>query len=52
LKYVDFVDLSYKPTPSDITCTFYLEPEDIVSRKQPALSPPKAASVHGLNSKR
>jgi ribulose-bisphosphate carboxylase large chain len=29
LRYVDFVDLTYKPKASDLTCTFYLEPEDI-----------------------
>ena len=29
MRYVDFVDLTYKPKVSDLTCTFYLEPEDI-----------------------
>jgi ribulose-bisphosphate carboxylase large chain len=29
LKYVDFVDLTYKPKETDLICTFYLEPEGI-----------------------
>jgi len=29
LKYVDFVDLTYKPKSSDLICTFTLEPEGI-----------------------
>ncbi len=29
LKYVDFVDLTYKPKSSDLICTFTIEPEDI-----------------------
>ena len=29
MKYQDFVDLKYKPKPSDLTCTFTLEPEGI-----------------------
>ena len=29
LKYLDFVDLTYKPKETDLTCTFYLEPEGI-----------------------
>jgi ribulose-bisphosphate carboxylase large chain len=29
LKYLDFVNLSYKPKETDLICTFYLEPEDI-----------------------
>ena len=29
MKYVDFVDLNYKPKPSDLICTFTLEPEGI-----------------------
>jgi len=29
LKYVDFVDLKYKPAETDLICTFYVEPEGI-----------------------
>ena len=29
MKYVDFVDLTYKPKSSDLICTFTLEPEGI-----------------------
>jgi ribulose-bisphosphate carboxylase large chain len=29
LKYVDFVDQSYKPKTADLLCDFYVEPEDI-----------------------
>jgi ribulose-bisphosphate carboxylase large chain len=29
LKYVDFVNLTYKPKPSDLICTFTIEPEGI-----------------------
>jgi ribulose-bisphosphate carboxylase large chain len=29
LKYLDFVDLSYKPTETDLVCTFFVEPEGI-----------------------
>jgi ribulose-bisphosphate carboxylase large chain len=29
LKYLDFVDLTYKPKETDLTCTFSLEPEGI-----------------------
>jgi ribulose-bisphosphate carboxylase large chain len=29
LKYVDFVDQSYKPKTTDLLCDFYVEPEDI-----------------------
>ncbi len=29
LKYVDFVDLTYKPKETDLLCTFYIEPEGI-----------------------
>ncbi len=29
MKYVDFVDLTYKPKPSDLICTFTVEPEGI-----------------------
>ena len=30
LKYVDFVDRSYKPKTTDVICDFYVEPEDII----------------------
>jgi ribulose-bisphosphate carboxylase large chain len=29
LKYIDFVDLKYKPSKTDLICTFYVEPENI-----------------------
>ena len=29
MKYLDFVDLTYKPKETDLTCTFYVEPEGI-----------------------
>ena len=29
MKYLDFVDLSYKPKETDLVCTFYVEPEGI-----------------------
>jgi ribulose-bisphosphate carboxylase large chain len=29
LKYLDFVDLSYKPKQTDLTCTFQIEPDGI-----------------------
>jgi ribulose-bisphosphate carboxylase large chain len=29
LKYLDFVDLNYKPVETDLVCTFYVEPEGI-----------------------
>jgi ribulose-bisphosphate carboxylase large chain len=29
LKYLDFVDSTYKPKETDLVCTFYLEPEGI-----------------------
>ncbi len=29
LKYVDYVDLTYQPKPSDLICTFTVEPEDV-----------------------
>jgi ribulose-bisphosphate carboxylase large chain len=29
LKYLDFVDLTYKPKETDLTCTFFVEPEGI-----------------------
>ncbi len=30
LKYTDFVNLRHKPKETDIICTFYVEPEDII----------------------
>jgi len=29
LKYLDFIDLTYKPKETDLLCTFYVEPEGI-----------------------
>ena len=29
MKYLDFVDLEYKPAETDVICTFYVEPEGI-----------------------
>ncbi len=29
MKYIDFVDLKYKPAETELICTFYLEPEGI-----------------------
>jgi ribulose-bisphosphate carboxylase large chain len=29
LKYVDYVDLTYEPKPSDLICTYRVEPEDV-----------------------
>jgi ribulose-bisphosphate carboxylase large chain len=29
LRYVDFVDLKYKPAETDLVCTFYVEPDGI-----------------------
>jgi ribulose-bisphosphate carboxylase large chain len=29
LKYLDFVDLEYKPAETDVICTFYVEPDGI-----------------------
>ena len=29
MKYLDFVDLTYKPKETDLICTFYVEPEGI-----------------------
>ena len=29
MKYIDFVDLNYKPQPSDLICTFTLESEEL-----------------------
>ena len=35
MKYVDFVDLSYKPKNTDLICDFYVEP-DVISVKEAA----------------
>jgi ribulose-bisphosphate carboxylase large chain len=35
LRYVDFVDLKYKPAETDLVCTFYVEP-DVISLKEAA----------------
>ena len=29
MRYIDFVDVTYKPKESDLICTFYLEPDEI-----------------------
>ena len=29
MKYIDFVDLKYKPSETDLICTFHVEPEGI-----------------------
>jgi len=29
LRYIDFVDLDYRPKETDVLCTFHIEPEDI-----------------------
>jgi ribulose-bisphosphate carboxylase large chain len=29
LKYIDFIDLKYRPAETDLICTFYVEPEGI-----------------------
>ena len=29
MRYVDFVDLKYKPKETDVVCTFFVEPEDV-----------------------
>ena len=29
LKYIDFVDLKYKPAETDLICTFYVEADGI-----------------------
>jgi ribulose-bisphosphate carboxylase large chain len=29
LRYIDFVDLKYKPLETDLACTFYLEPDGV-----------------------
>ena len=33
MKYLDFVDLSYKPTETDLICTFSIEPEGLSLRE-------------------
>ena len=33
MKYVDFVDLTYKPKETDLLCTFYVEPEGITLKE-------------------
>ncbi len=33
MKYVDYVDLSYKPKDSDLICTFSFEPEDVTLKE-------------------
>ncbi len=33
MKYIDFVDLSYKPKETDLICTFYVEPEGITLKE-------------------
>jgi len=33
LKYTDFVNLRHKPKETDITCTFYVEPENITMKE-------------------
>ncbi len=33
MKYVDFVDLKYKPDETDVVCTFYVEPKGIDIRE-------------------
>ncbi|MFB3889501.1 MAG: type III ribulose-bisphosphate carboxylase [Candidatus Bathyarchaeia archaeon] len=33
MKYLDFVDLTYQPKPSDLTCTFLLEPEGMSTKE-------------------
>jgi ribulose-bisphosphate carboxylase large chain len=33
LGYVDFVDLKYKPSETDLVCTFYVEPDGISLKK-------------------
>lgn len=33
MKYTDFVNLRHKPKETDITCTFYVEPEDITMKE-------------------
>ncbi len=29
MRYIDFVDLAYRPKETDVVCSFYVEPEDI-----------------------
>ena len=33
LRYVDFVDLKYKPKETDVVCTFHIEPESITMKE-------------------
>ncbi len=33
MKYLDFVDLTYKPKDSDLLCSFYVEPEGITLKE-------------------
>jgi ribulose-bisphosphate carboxylase large chain len=33
LKYVDYVDITYKPKESDVICTFTFEPEDVTLKE-------------------
>ncbi len=33
MKYIDFVDLAYKPKDTDLICTFQVEPEDITLKE-------------------
>lgn len=33
MRYVDFVDLTYKPKETDLTCIFYVEPEGITLKE-------------------
>ena len=33
MKYIDFVDLNYKPKDSDLICTFTFEPDDITLKE-------------------
>ena len=33
MRYVDFVDLTYKPKETDLNCTFYVEPEGITLKE-------------------
>ena len=33
MKYLDFVDLTYKPNETDLICTFSIEPEGLSLRE-------------------
>ncbi len=33
MRYVDFVDLTYKPKETELNCTFYVEPEGITLKE-------------------